>query len=175
MRWPPISPPAPERTVVAQRAKPATARPQKNELSMSMNGTSLFTALAAICALLAAIFIFDQHLSRPRPHKLMWTLGLLFYGLAAGAESFGAASHWTVAEYKVWYYFGGILTAAFLGLGTLFLLGPRRVAWVVTAIAVVIAVYAGIRITFFAPFSTADIQTLAAKTTEYITNVRVFK
>ena len=124
---------------------------RKNELSTSMNGTALFTALAAICALLAAIFIFDQHLSRPRPHKLMWALGLLFYGLAAAAESFGAASHWTVAEYKVWYYFGGILTAAFLGLGTLFLLGPRRVAWVATAIAVVIAVYAGIRITF-APF-----------------------
>jgi hypothetical protein len=140
-----------------------------------MNGTALFTALAAVCALLAAIFIFDQHLNRPRPHKLMWTLGLLFYGLAAAAESFGAASHWTVAEYKVWYYFGGVLTAAFLGLGSLFLLGPRRVAWVATTIAVVIAVYAAIRIVFFAPFSAADIQTLSTASTATITNVRAFK
>jgi hypothetical protein len=140
-----------------------------------MNGTALFTALAAVCALLAAIFIFDQHLSRPRPHKLMWTLGLLFYGLAAAAESFGAASHWTVGEYKVWYYFGGVLTAAFLGLGTLFLLGPRRVAWVAATIAIVIGVYAAIRITFFAPFSAADIQTLSTASTAYVTNVRAFK
>ncbi|HEU0025839.1 MAG TPA: hypothetical protein VFQ25_01880 [Ktedonobacterales bacterium] len=140
-----------------------------------MNGTALFTALAAVCALLAAIFIFDQHLNRPRPHKLMWTLGLLFYGLAAAAESFGAASHWTVAEYKAWYYFGGVLTAVFLGLGSLFLLGPRRVAWVATIIAVVIAVYAAIRIVFFAPFSAADINTLSTASTDYIMTVKVFK
>lgn len=139
-----------------------------------MNGTALFTALAAICALLAAIFIFDQYLHRPRPHKLMWALGLLFYGLAAGAESFGAASHWTVTEYKVWYYFGGVLTAAFLGLGTLFLLGPRRVALVATIIAVVIALYAGARITL-ASFSAADVQTLATGSSALITNVRAFK
>ncbi|HEY7976078.1 MAG TPA: hypothetical protein VID72_12090 [Ktedonobacterales bacterium] len=139
-----------------------------------MNGTALFTALAAICALLAALFIFDQHLSRPRPHKLVWTLGLLFYGLAAGAESFGAASHWTPLEYKAWYYFGGVLTAAFLGLGTLFLLGPRRVGWVATAIAVVIAIYAGVRIVL-APFTAADLHTLATAPTALITNVSAFK
>jgi hypothetical protein len=138
-----------------------------------MNGTALFTGLAAICALLAAIFIFDQHLHRPRPHKLMWTLGLLFYGLAAAAESLGAASHWIVAEYKIWYYFGGILTAAFLGLGTLFLLGPRRVGWIATTVATLIAVYAGVRI-LFAPFSAADLYTLATATSETITNVRAF-
>lgn len=139
-----------------------------------MNGTSLFTALAAICALLAAVFIFDQHLHRPRPHKLMWTLGLLFYGLAAAAESFGSASHWTVAEYKVWYYFGGILTAAFLGLGTLFLLGPRNIGWAVTLVIGVIAVYAGIGV-LAAPFSAADLQTLATAATGTITNVRSFQ
>jgi hypothetical protein len=139
-----------------------------------MNGTSLFTALAAICALLAAVFILDQHLQRPRPHKLMWTLGLFFYGLAAAAESFGAASHWNVAEYKVWYYFGGILTAAFLGLGTLFLLGPRRVGWAVTLVIVVIGIYAGIGV-LAAPFSTADLHTLATAATGTITNVRAFK
>ncbi|HEX9035618.1 MAG TPA: hypothetical protein VF808_01355 [Ktedonobacterales bacterium] len=139
-----------------------------------MNGTALFTGLAAVCALLAAIFILDQHLGRPRPHKLMWTLGLLFYGLAAGAESFAAAGHWTVIEYQVWYYFGGILTAAFLGLGTLFLLGPRRWGWIATAVAVLVALYAGVRIVL-TPFSTADLHTLATAPTALITNVRAFK
>lgn len=139
-----------------------------------MNGTALLTGLAAICALLAAIFIFDQHLHRPRPHKLMWTLGLLFYGLAAGAESLGAASQWTSLEYRVWYFFGGILTAAFLGLGTLFLLGPRREAYLATVIALMIAFYAGVPI-FQTPFSAADLHTLATASTGFITNVRAFK
>ena len=100
--------------------------PPLREHCEHMNGTALFELLAAICALLAAIFIFDQHLHRPRPHKLMWTLGLLFYGLAAGADFLGALGGWTVGEYKAWYYFGGVLTAAFLGLGSLYLLAPRR-------------------------------------------------
>jgi hypothetical protein len=139
-----------------------------------MNGTALFTGLAAVCALLAAIFIFDQYLHRPRPHKLMWTLGLLFYGLAAGAESLGSASHWTVLEYQVWYFFGGILTAAFLGLGTLFLLGPRREGWLATTVALLVAFYAGVPI-FQTPFSAADLHTLATGSTALITNVRAFK
>lgn len=140
-----------------------------------MNGTALFEALAALCALLAAVFIFDQHLNRPRPHKLMWTLGLLFYGIAASAEFLGAgAGAWSVEEYKAWYYFGGILTAAFLGLGTLYLLGPRRVGHIATAIATVIALYAGLRI-LLTPFSATDIHTLASAPTSVITNVRTFK
>ncbi len=139
-----------------------------------MNGTALFELLAAICALLAAIFIFDQHLNRPRPHKLMWTLGLLFYGLAAGAEFLGVARGWDASEYKAWYYFGGVLTAAFLGLGSLYLLAPRRVGHIAATIATLIAVYAGVRLLFFAPFSTAELHTLATAPTSVITNVRAF-
>lgn len=139
-----------------------------------MSSTALFELLAALAAFIAAIFIFDQHLHRPRPYKLMWSLGLLFYGIAAAAAFAGSVGPWTVGEYKVWYYFGGILTAAFLGLGTLFLLGPRRVAWVATAIAVAIAVYAGARVAF-ASFAATDIHTLTTGSTALITNVRAFK
>lgn len=140
-----------------------------------MDGTALFELLAAICALVAAVFIFDQHINRPRPHKLMWTLGLLFYGLAAGAEYLGVTHGWGVGEYKAWYYFGGVLTAIFLGLGSLYLLGPRRVGHITTTVATVIAIYAAVRIVFFAPFSAADLHTLATAPTSVIINVRAFK
>ena len=140
-----------------------------------MNGTALFELLASICALVAAIFIFDQHLNRPRPHKLMWTLGLLFYGIAAGAEYLGVTRGWGEGEYKAWYCFGGVLTAAFLGLGSLYLLAPRRIGHIATGIATAIALYAAIRIFFFAPFSAADMHTLATAPTSLITNVRSFK
>jgi hypothetical protein len=114
-----------------------------------MSDIALFELLAAICAMVAAIFIFDQHLHRPRPFKLMWSLGLLFYGIAAAAAFAGAADHWTVLEYKLWYYFGGIMTAAFLGLGSCYLLAPRRVAQVFAAVIIFLAGYAAVRIAFF--------------------------
>ncbi len=135
--------------------------------------TAVFEALAALAALVAAIFIFDQHLNRPRPYKLMWSLGLLFYGVAAAAAFAGSASHWTVAEYKIWYLFGGVLTAAYLGLGTLYLLGPRRVGHVATAIAVVISIYAAVRIlTYSVPAAT--VAALASSTTTQVTAVAKF-
>jgi hypothetical protein len=136
-----------------------------------MSDVAIFELLAAICALAAAVFIFDQHLHRPRPHKLMWTLGLLFYGIAAGAAFAGTANHWTVAEYKLWYYFGGVLTAAYLGLGSFYLLGPRRLAHVFAATAVLLSLYAGIRVlTYAVP---ADVAArIATSTTAEVTNVR---
>ncbi|HLZ25129.1 MAG TPA: hypothetical protein VKQ30_23650 [Ktedonobacterales bacterium] len=110
-----------------------------------MGATAIIELLAAVAALVAAVFIFDQHLLRPRPYKLMWSLGLLFYSLGAGAAFAGSASHWTVGEYKAWYFFGGTVTAVFLGLGSLYLLGPRRVAHAVTAIVAVLSLYVAFR------------------------------
>jgi hypothetical protein len=138
-----------------------------------MSDVALFELLAAICALIAAIFIFDQYLNRPRPYKLMWSLGLLFYGIAAGAAFAGASSHWTVPDYKVWYFFGGVLTAAYLGLGSFYLLGPRRVAHVITAIAVVISVYAAVRIALFTVPAHVATQ-IATDSTAQVTNVGQF-
>lgn len=136
-----------------------------------MNDVALFELLAALSAFAAAVFIFDQHLNRPRPHKLMWSLGLLFYGIAAAAAFAGASGSWNVVEYKLWYYFGGILTAAYLGLGSFYLLGPRRVAHVVAAVATLIAIYGAVRIGLYAV--PADIAArIASSTTAEVTNVK---
>ena len=137
-----------------------------------MTTTGVFELLAALAALVAALFIFDQHLHRPRPYKLMWSLGLLFYGIAAFAAFLGSDG-WTAAEYKAWYFFGGILTAAYLGLGTLYLLAPRRVAHVAAGIAVALSLYASVRtLTFAVPASVAA--QLASAPFAQVTNVSGF-
>ena len=110
-----------------------------------MGATAIFELLAAIAALIAAVFIFDQHLHRPQPYKLMWSLGLLFYGIGAAAAFGGSASRWTVGEFKTWYFFGGTVTAIFLGLGSLYLLGPRRIAHALAAIVTVLSLYVAYR------------------------------
>ncbi len=138
-----------------------------------MSSTALFELLAAISAFIAALFIFDQHLHRPRPFKLMWSLGLLFYGVAAAAAFTGSYHHWTVSEYKAWYYFGGILTAAYLGLGSFYLLGPRRAAHVLTAAAALISAYAAVRVvTYSVPGAIAA--KVAASPTDVVTAVSTF-
>jgi hypothetical protein len=138
-----------------------------------MSSTALFELLASLAALIAAVFILDQHVHRPRPYKLMWTLGLVFYGAAAGAAFAGSATHWTVVDYKVWYFFGGILTAAYLGLGSFYLLGLRRIANIFTAIAVVLSAYAAIRILTYS-VSPEVAAKLAAGTTAEVTDVKAF-
>ncbi len=91
-----------------------------------VSSIALFEGLASICALLAAIFIFDQHLTPPKPYKLVWALGLLFYAVAAGAAFAGETWGWSVPSYVTFYYFGGVLTAAFLGLGSFICLARAR-------------------------------------------------
>lgn len=138
-----------------------------------MNATALFELLAFCAAFIAALFILDQHLYRPRPFKLLWGLGLLFYAVAALAAFSGSATHWTLAAYVTWYYFGGVLTAAYLGLGSFFLLGPRRVARVLTAIAVLLSLYAAVRIvTYSVPASVAS--QLRTLDTAHVTDVAHF-
>lgn len=138
-----------------------------------MTATALFELLACILALVAAVFIFDQYRERPRPYKLLWTLGLLFYGIAAGAAFAGETGHWSVADYKTWYFFGGVLTAAYLGLGSLYLQAPRRVSQVAVGVAVALSLYACVRV-LTAPVDAAHVTQLAALPTANVTNVKNF-
>ncbi len=134
-----------------------------------MSLTGVFDLCAAILSLVAALFIFDQYLTRPRPYKLLWTLGLVFYGIGAAAVVVGEVAHWSVADFKTWYFFGGILTAAYLGLGSLYLLAPRRVAQVAVAVAALLSVYAAIRIALL-PIDTATAAHIASQPTSAITS-----
>jgi hypothetical protein len=138
-----------------------------------MTSIAIFELLACVLALIACVFIFDQHLEHPRPYKLLWSLGLLFYGIAAGAAFVAAASHWSVPTYKTWYYFGGVLTAAYLGLGSLSLLAPRRVSRWAVAAAVVISVYVGLRLLFL-PVTSTQAHELTTWSFDTITNAKYF-
>jgi hypothetical protein len=64
-----------------------------------------------------------------RPELAAWCAGLLAYALAAGAMAFGAAAGWNGPAFRVYYLFGGLLTAALLGLGSLLLAGRRSALW----------------------------------------------
>jgi hypothetical protein len=83
-------------------------------------------ALTSVFALLFAVALFDQWRERRGGFQLIWTLGMVFYGIGAGCEAVAAAAGWNEALYRTWYLTGAVWTAGWLGLGTAFLLGRTR-------------------------------------------------
>jgi hypothetical protein len=88
-------------------------------------------ALTAILALVMSIALFDQWRERRQPFQLVWALGMLFYGIAAGCEAIAAAAGWSELLYRTWYLTGAVLTAGWLGLGTALLLAKTRFGYAV--------------------------------------------
>lgn len=83
--------------------------------------TVLPLASSAVSFVFAAM-VFDQWLQRRQPFQLTWTVGLLFYGISAGSEFLGSAFGWSPGLYRAWYLVGAFFVAAYLGMGTVYLL-----------------------------------------------------
>ena len=88
--------------------------------------SAIIPALTALLAIVLAIALFDQWRERRGTFQLIWAIGMLFYGIAAGCEAIAAASDWNEALYRTWYLTGAVWAAGWLGLGTAFLLGKTR-------------------------------------------------
>jgi hypothetical protein len=84
---------------------------------------------AALLALRLAGRLATRWRATRRPELAAWSAGLAAYALAAGAMAFGAAAGWNEAAFRVYYLFGGLLTAALLGLGSLLLSGRHWALW----------------------------------------------
>jgi hypothetical protein len=88
--------------------------------------SALVPALTAILALVFALALLDQWRERRHGFQLIWAIGMLFFGIAAGTEAIAAVGGWNETLYRTWYLTGAIWTAGWLGLGTAFLLGRTR-------------------------------------------------
>lgn len=111
---------------------------------MSLN--TLFAILTTVLSFVAAVFVLDQYVHRPRPYKLVWSIGLLAYAVGALTEVIAPISGWSLSLYEVWYFAGALVTAAYLGMGTFYLLAPRRWADGVMIVLGLTTLYAAIRV-----------------------------
>jgi hypothetical protein len=94
---------------------------------------------AALLAFRLAGLLAGRWRARRVPELAMWSASLLAYAAASAALAWGAAAGWNEAAFRIYYLFGGLLTAPLLGAGSLLLLGKR---WVIP----VVLVYAGLAI-----------------------------
>jgi hypothetical protein len=81
---------------------------------------------SSVLSFVFAALLLQQWRSRRRPYQLIWAFGMIWYGVSAGTEFVGGAFGWNEALYRTWYLIGAIYVAAWLGLGTVYLLARTR-------------------------------------------------
>jgi hypothetical protein len=100
--------------------------------------------LSTLVTFVFAIAVFRRYLLRHGPYLLIWTIGLLWFGLGTLSEIILGLT-FSGLVLKLWYLCGAMLTAAWLGQGTLHLLVRRRgVAWTLTGLLVAVSVLAAV-------------------------------
>jgi hypothetical protein len=80
---------------------------------------------AALLALRLGGDLARRWRARRRPELAAWAAGLVAYAVACAALAWGAAAGWDGRVFRVYYLFGGLLTAPLLGVGSLLLAGRR--------------------------------------------------
>jgi len=97
----------------------------------------LLPLIATVIAVVFAALTARQYFTRRKPQQLAWTVGLLLFALATGAEYVSATWGWSAALYRV-YYVASAALVGYLGLGTAYLVAPRRAVHVAAVILVLL-------------------------------------
>jgi hypothetical protein len=104
---------------------------------------ALLAFAAALVSLRLSGRLAGRWRARRAPELAMWAASLFAFAVASGALAWGAADGWNEAAFRVYYLFGGLLTAPLLGAGSLLLQGRR---WVIPMILVYAGLAAGIAV-----------------------------
>lgn len=93
--------------------------------------------LSTLISFAFAVAVFNRYRVRRGTHLLLWGVGLILYGLGTLSEVILGLT-FNALVLKIWYLSGAMLTAAWLGQGTIFLLVRRR--GIAAGLAVTLAV-----------------------------------
>jgi hypothetical protein len=95
--------------------------------------------LSTIVTFIFTVVVYTRYRQRGGIHLLLWALGLLFYGLGTLGEVVLGLTY-SAFVLKLWYLTGAMLTAAWLGMGTVHLLIRKGntamiLTWVLAAVS----------------------------------------
>ena len=98
--------------------------------------------LSTIVAFAFATAVLNRYQQRGGTHLLLWSIGLVFYGLGTLSESLLTLTP-SIFLLRIWYLTGAMLTAAWLGMGTVHLLIRKgNTAWTITWVLAAVSVLA---------------------------------
>ncbi|MDI6871934.1 MAG: hypothetical protein QME79_11430 [Bacillota bacterium] len=105
---------------------------------------TLYPLVTTVLAFVFAFFVGQQYLERRRPHQLVWTIGLILFGLSAFPEFYTMLRPWNPLMYRL-YYVGSASLVAFLGAGTVYLLYNKRIGHAFLAYTILMTLYMLVR------------------------------
>ena len=98
--------------------------------------------LSTLVTFAFTVAVYNRYRQRGGTHLLLWALGLLFYGIGTLSEVTLSLT-FNAFVLKIWYLTGAMLTAAWLGMGTVHLLVRKgKIAEVITWVLAVVSLLA---------------------------------
>lgn len=107
---------------------------------------SILPVLSSLTSFVFAIIILRRYLERKGLHLLLWGIGMIFYGIGGFCEGYFGFFGWNPFIFRLWYLFGAILVAAWLGQGTVYLLAKKSWAHALMVILVLGSIYGAVRV-----------------------------
>jgi hypothetical protein len=104
--------------------------------------TPLAFCATAIATLFAQATVVRYSQGR-KQHNRAWTIALALFALASAMLALGSSNGWDAPKFRAFFLFGAVLDVPWLALGTVYLLGPAKLArrvetgvWCFTGLAV---------------------------------------
>ncbi len=91
-----------------------------------MNVNAVISGADVILGLVFFVLVSRQYFERRRIHQLMWTIAIALWTIGVAAELAATLSGWSDLTYRAYYATGALLIPAWLGMGTLYLVSPRK-------------------------------------------------
>ena len=107
---------------------------------------SILPLLSGIISLIFAFFVLKRYMERKGAYLLVWGIGTIFYGIGGLSEAFYGTFGWNPLVFRLWYLFGAILVAAWLGQGTVYLLAKRKWANILLGILILGSLYGAFKV-----------------------------
>jgi hypothetical protein len=101
---------------------------------------------SSLISFIFAFVVLKRFTQRGGAHLLLWSIGMVFYGIGGFTEGYYGAFGWNAWIFRLWYLFGAILVAAWLGQGTVYLLAKRSWANAFMILLVIGSIFGAIRV-----------------------------
>jgi hypothetical protein len=107
---------------------------------------TLVPLMSSLLSFALAFFMLRRFAQRKGLHQLFWGIGMIFYGIGGFCEFYNGAFGWNPLVFRLWYLFGAVLVAAWLGQGTVYLLARPQWAQALMILLVLGSLFALYRV-----------------------------
>ena len=107
---------------------------------------TLLPLVSSMVSFVLAFLVLKRFLTRHGLHLLLWGIGMIMYGVGGFCEFFYGAFGWNPLFFRLWYLFGAMLVAAWLGQGTVYLLAKLKWANALMIVLSLASLYGAIRV-----------------------------